>query len=72
MNDLTVDWNDPAYANSTVFVDKRGGNFVVIPDNEPDKVRSMMDSVYAGDYVVLPKVPATLTPDSPGGHETLP
>lgn len=72
MNGLSVDWNDPAYANSTVFVDRRGGNFVVIPANQPEKVRSMMDSVNAGDYRILPKVPATLTPDSPGGQETLP
>lgn len=72
MRDLTINWNDPAFANSTVFVDKKAGNYIVVPANDPSKVRSMMDSVQAGDYEILPFVPNTVTPDSPGGQETIP
>lgn len=71
MRDLTTAWNNPAYAGLTVFLCIRSGNYVTVPSNEPEKVRSMYDSVQAGDYEYLGEVPATITPDSPGGQETI-
>jgi hypothetical protein len=50
MREITTNWNNPAYANETVFVDQATGFIVTIPANTPVNVRSMIDSVQSGAY----------------------
>jgi hypothetical protein len=51
MRNLTTDWNNAAYSNETVFVDKLTGNAMTIPANKAHAVRAMFDSVQAGAYL---------------------
>ena len=50
MREITTNWNNPDYANQTVFVDQATGATVTIPANTPVNVRSMLDSVQSGAY----------------------
>ena len=52
MRDLTTNWNAAAYYNSTVFVDSATGNTMTIGADRPVDVRTMNDSVQAGQYKV--------------------
>jgi len=50
MRDITTNWNNSAYNNQTIFVDRASGTTVTIPANKPVDVRSMVDSVQSGAY----------------------
>jgi len=50
MREITTNWNNPDYANETIFVDVATGATVTIPANTPVNVRSMIDSVQSGAY----------------------
>ena len=50
MRDITTNWNNSAYNNQTIFVDRATGTTVTIPANKPVDVRSMVDSVQSGAY----------------------
>lgn len=52
MRSITTDYNNASYASATKFTDVYSGNGVTIPAKTPVDVRSMMDSVGAGDYVL--------------------
>jgi len=54
MREITTNWNNPDYANQTVFVDTATGATVTIPANTPVNVRSMVDSVSSGAYFSNP------------------
>ena len=52
MRDLTTDYNNSSYNSATKFTDVYSANGVTVPAKTPVNVRSMMDSVEAGDYVL--------------------
>ena len=52
MRSITTDYNNSSYNSATKFTDVYSANGVTVPAKTPVNVRSMMDSVGAGDYVV--------------------
>jgi hypothetical protein len=52
MRSITTDYNNSAYNSATKFTDVYSANGVTVPAKTPVNVRSMMDSVGAGDYVL--------------------
>jgi hypothetical protein len=54
MRDLTTNWNASAFYSQTVFVDKTTGNTMTVGANRPVDVRTMFDSVQAGQYTTDP------------------
>ena len=52
MRSITTDYNNSSYNSETKFTDVYSAHGVTVPANTPVNVRSMMDSVGAGDYVL--------------------
>ena len=52
MRSITTDYNNSSYNSATKFTDVYSANGVTIAAKNPVNVRSMMDSVGAGDYVL--------------------
>lgn len=67
MRTITTDYNNSSYYSETKFTDVYSANGVTVAANTPVNVRSMMDSVGAGDYVLsatsMDISDETLTPD---------
>ena len=74
MRTITTDYNNASYASATKFTDVYSANGVTVPAKTPVNVRSMMDSVGAGDYVLSADelaISATTATPAPAATATL-